>query len=248
MKHVDKKSLIKVGFRLSLLHCTWFEGGMQSTGLAYCLIPGLKALYSDQDAFQSALQRYCRQPFNTHPFLVGYIAGALLKMEAEQQAPDAITAFSSQTMGLVAAFGDPFFRSALPCFVSSVACLAAILGGPWVGITTLLILFNGIHFAVRLGGVTLGYREGSGVIVRVGKFFSTARTEWIRKMAAVFCGMVLVLVAFTFDVHATADMGLAILATTGCLALGGLLTKWVSLQQYAIPLVVSILVLIEVAI
>jgi len=232
---------------LSLLQSTWFEGGMQSIGLAYCLIPGLRMLYPDPKEMQAAVQRYA-QPFNTHPFLVGFIAGALLKMEEQRQDPRDITCFSANTMGVMAAFGDPFFRSAMPSFVALAACLAAMLGGTAAGIITLLLLFNGVHMAIRFGGVAIGYREGCNVVMRVGRWFSPERTRWIKIVAAVFGGFVLVAVAVTFSVSAAGNRGLELLAAAGCVAAGIALTRWISLQHYAIPLVIFLLVMIEVAI
>ncbi len=246
MNRISNRTLAKVSFRLSLLQSTWFEGGMQSIGLAYCLIPGLKSLYPDPEEMQAAVRRYA-QPFNTHPFLVGFIAGALLKMEEQRQDPYAITCFSASTMGVLAAFGDPFFRGAMPAFVTLAACLAAILGGPVAGIVTLLFLFNSAHLLVRLGGVSIGYREGCNVILLVGRWFSPERTKQIKSVAAVFGGIVLVAVVATFSAAAPGPW-LAFPASVACIAVGIALTKWIRLQHHAIPLVIFFLVLIEVAI
>jgi mannose/fructose/N-acetylgalactosamine-specific phosphotransferase system component IID len=246
MNRLSKTALMHVGFRLSLLQSTWFEGGMQSIGLAYCLIPGLRVLYPDPEEMQQAVRRY-EHPFNTHPFLVGFIAGALLRMEEQKRSTDDISCFSANAMGLLGAFGDAFFRSAVPSFVTVIACLAAILGGPLCGCITLLVLFNGVHLAVRLGGVSIGYREGCDVLLSVARWLNADRTRRIKLMAALLGGVLLVAVATTFGTHAPV-CGQLLTASAGC-ALGGLLlTKWSASQPYAIPLTIFVLLLIEVAI
>ena len=110
--------------------------------------------------------------------------GALLKMEEQHASPKEIAHFSANTMGILAAFGDPFFRSALPIFASVTSCLAAMFGGVLAGIVTLLLLFNAVHFAVRFGGITIGYREGREVVPRVARWLSPRRTQNIKRISA----------------------------------------------------------------
>ena len=238
---------MRVAFRLSLLQSTWFEGGMQSIGLAYCLIPGLRSIYPNRDEMRKAVGRY-DEPFNTHPFLVGVIAGALLKMEEKHTPEKEIICFSTNMMGVLAAFGDPFFRSALPIFVTAFSCLAAMLGGVVAGIVTLLVLFNVVHFTVRFGGITIGYRDGCDVILHVAKWMSPARTRIINRISAVGSGLVLVTAVLTFGAAIPGLRWPALAAFVSAVLVAIALTKWRPSQNYAIPVVLVIVVLVEVSI
>jgi mannose/fructose/N-acetylgalactosamine-specific phosphotransferase system component IID len=151
-------------------------------------------------------------------------------------------------MGALAAFGDPFFRSALPTFVASVACLAALVGGAVAGIVTLLLLFNAVHFAIRVWGVSVGFREGCAVLMKVAHWFNQTRTHRIKLVASIIMGMVLVAMTMTFGNVSADSFWLVIAAAASCVTSGIILTRWSRLQQLAIPLVILILVLIEVAI
>jgi mannose/fructose/N-acetylgalactosamine-specific phosphotransferase system component IID len=244
---VKSTDLMRVASRLSLLQTTWFEGGMQSIGLAYCLIPGLRSLYPKPDDLQEALDRY-QTPFNTHPFLAGIIAGALLKMEEQHAPPKDIAYFSTNTMGVLAAFGDPFFRSALPMFATVCACLAAMLGGVIAGIATLLVLFNAVHFAVRFGGINLGFREGRDVVPSVARWLSPKRTHMIRRLSAIGIGLVLVGTAMTFGAMTPGSRWPTLAACATAVLASVSMTLWRPTQQLAIPVALAVVVLIEVSI
>ncbi len=247
MKRLTFQDLRKVAFRLSLLQSTWFEGGMQSIGLAYCLIPGLHRLYPGQKEFKEAIERY-KEPFNTHPFMAGVIAGAILHMEENSRTDKEIVCFYSNSMGLLAAFGDPFFRSALPIFVTAFSCLAAMLAGVAAGIITLLLLFNMVHFTVRFGGIYLGYRDGCEVMPRVANWLSPKRTQRINQVSAIAIGLVLATSVLTFGKGFTGICRPAAIASISGVLAGLALAKWRPSQQFAIPAVLVIVLLAKVSI
>ena len=246
MKRITHKALLKVGFRLSLLQSTWFEGGMQNIGLSYCLIPGLRAIYSDPDDLKAAIERY-QIPFNTHPFLVGVIAGGVLRLEEQHRPESEISSYMTNAMSILAALGDPFFRSALPTAVAVTACLTSIFGGVWAGIITLLLLFNIVHFIIRFFGVSLGYEEGIDVLKRMATWLSPNRTLRLKTASALGVGMLLAATVYEFGTPAIwLWQGLS--ASISSLALAFLLIRWKRLQQYAIPVILVLIILIEVSI
>jgi mannose PTS system EIID component len=246
MNRITQKALLRVGFRLTLLQSTWFEGGMQNIGLSYCLIPGLRAIYPEPAALRAAIERY-QIPFNTHPFLVGVIAGGVLRLE-EQHRPEAeIASYMQNGMGILAALGDPFFRSALPTFVAVTACLAAIFGGVLAGIITLLLLFNVVHFVIRFFGVSFGYEEGLDVLKRMATWLSPNRTLRIKTVSAMGVGLTLAASVFRFgSPNQFVWQGVAASLIGGGLAIS--LIRWKRLQQYAIPTILVLIILIEVTI
>ena len=245
MSLLTRKDLLRVSLRLSLLQSTWFEGGMQAIGLSYCLIPGLRVIYPDTSDLRDAIARY-QAPFNTHPFMAGIIAGIVLRMEEEKTPPEMISSFARNSMGLLAALADPFFKSALPTFVSVSACLAAMLGGAVAGIATILIAFNVIHFAVRFVGVSLGHKEGLEVLKRVAGWLSPARTAQLKRASAVGSGLVMVVAAMRFGDLLEKHVWIGIAAAAAGLATATALTVWRKSARWAVPLTLGAVVFVEV--
>lgn len=246
MNRVTQNALIKVGFRLALLQSTWFEGGMQNIGLSYCLIPGLRAIYTEPEALKAAIERY-QIPFNTHPFLVGVIAGGVLRLEEQHRPESEISSYMTNAMSILAALGDPFFRSALPTVVAVTASLAAIFGGVWAGIITLLLLFNIVHIIIRFFGVSLGYEEGIDVLKRMANWLSPNRTLRLKTASALGVGILLVATVYKFG---TPEQWFwqGTCAIVYGLGLAFFLIRWKRLQQYAIPVILVLIILIEVSI
>lgn len=245
MSKLSRAHLVRVGIRLSLLQITWYEGGMQSIGLSYCLIPGFRVIYPKPDDLRAAIARY-QAPFNTHPFMAGIIAGTVLRMEEEHTPPPVIASFSNNAMGLLAALGDPFFKSALPSFVSVSACLATMIGGVLAGIATILIAFNAVHLAVRFMGVAFGYKEGLDVLKRVAGWLSPARTARLKRASAIGAGLVLVVAAMRFGDSIEKQLWPGVAAAALGLVTAIALTVWRRSSRFAVPLTLAAVVLVEV--
>jgi PTS system mannose-specific IID component len=243
MNRIRRKDLLRVSLRLTLLQSTWCEGEMQSIGLAFCLLPGLRRLYGSPDELNEAIRRHHR-PFNTHPFLAGVIAGAALKIEEEHRPPEEVDAFLQNSMGPVAALGDPFFFGALPVFVAVAAALCAIYAGVWAGILSLLVLFNGIHITVRLNGVFTGYREGYDALPHMARWLSPSHTKWVKTLAAVGAGAVLIAAVKEFG--AVDSLWVTMAIALGGMLLAFALKKWRSSQFFLLPILVTIALCVEV--
>lgn len=190
MSKLSVGDLLRVSFRLAFLQVTWCEGSMQSEGLAYCLLPGLGRIHEDPDTLNSSLRKY-RAPFNTHPYMVGVVAGSILRMEEEGASYKRVTSFLRGTMGPLAAVGDPFFRSALAPTSAILASLAALLFGAIAGIAALLVAFNLLHLLIRIRGVFVGYRDGEAALTRVTGWMESRRTRLLKTAAATIGGIFL---------------------------------------------------------
>jgi PTS system mannose-specific IID component len=236
--------LLRVGLRLTLLQSAWCEGGLQSIGLAYCLIPGLARIHPEPEALDAAVRRH-RTPFNTHPYLAGTVAGAVLRMEADGRPPRQIAGFVRDSMGPLAAVGDPFFRGALAPAVSIAAALVALLWGSALGAVALLVLFNLPHAVVRVAGVAAGYRDGELALARVGSWIAARRTRTIRLAAALAVGVLLGVLALRLGGPHPALASLPIAACgLGCAAL---LARNRAAWPWVVLLILSAAVLAEVA-
>ncbi len=243
MRRVRKRDLFRISFRLAFLQSTWCEGGMQSVGLVYCLMPGLRRIATDKEELKRAVISH-EEPFNTHPFLVGALAGATLRLTEDGKNSKDINSFLHNTMGPLAAVGDPFFRGALPVFVAVAASLAAILGGALAGIITLLLLFNLVQVFVRVFGVFVGYRESMGMLTRVARWLSPTRSKALKTAAAVLSGALLIIAAIQFS-PGEPQWVPAVFAACGILA-AFLFTKWERARLYVIPISLALCLTIEV--
>lgn len=243
MNEVRKSDLLRVSLRLGLIHSTWCEGAMHSVGLAHCVAPALERIYPNEQDLKDAIQHY-QSPFNTHPFAVGIVAGAALRLELEGRSGAHITSFIQHTMGPLGALGDPFFRGALLPLTAVVASLAAMLGGSVAGIVTLLILFNAAHLAVRFGGILFGYQEGSRVVPHIAQWLSAAHTNLLKLIAAVGAGVLLALEVTRFggteSPWIVVPVGAAGLIAALCLKV------WQVSRIYMVPVLLAIVLAIEV--
>ncbi|MDJ0761517.1 MAG: PTS system mannose/fructose/sorbose family transporter subunit IID [Myxococcota bacterium] len=244
MKKISQKALIHTGLRLTLLQSAWCEGGMQSVGLAYCLLPSLRGLKTSSEHLRALLSQY-REPFNTHPFLVGAVVGATLRLVEDGKENQEITAFLRGTMGPLAALGDPFLRNALPIFVATTSSLVTLSGGILAGIITLLILFNTVHISVRFGGFYIGYRKGYHVLNWIGERLNHTRTNVLRILAALGAGVVPVAAAIRFG-PADNWWVVALIGAVGLLG-GWIIQKYRPTHTLFIPIALLICVAIEVS-
>jgi mannose/fructose/N-acetylgalactosamine-specific phosphotransferase system component IID len=181
--------MVNMGLRLAVLQGTYCEGAMQSTGFAYALSAGIDRILDDEDARREALRGFS-EPFNTHPFLAGVLAGACLKLLEQGCSRAEIGSFLRTAMGAVAAVGDPFFLSALPAAMSAVAVAVALWAGPVPALLVLILGFNFIHMVIRVRALSMGYRHGLEALPRLMRWLSPARSRGLTIVAAVALGLV----------------------------------------------------------
>jgi mannose/fructose/N-acetylgalactosamine-specific phosphotransferase system component IID len=139
----------------------------QNAGIAFCLMPLAKRLWSDQEDRRKFVQRHIGY-YNGNPFMSPLVIGALANME-EILAMDGditehdIAQFKKVVGPATGAVGDRFFWSALRP-VSVIAGIAgALFAGPW-GALMMLVAFNIPVLALRWHWLVTGYRLGTGVV------------------------------------------------------------------------------------
>jgi mannose/fructose/N-acetylgalactosamine-specific phosphotransferase system component IID len=244
-EEIRRVDLLRVGVRLLLLQSGWSEGNLQSVGLAYCLVPGLRRIHRTPAALDEAVRRH-RTPFNTHPYLAGAIAGAILRLEADSAPANQIASFARDSMGPLGAVGDPFFRGALAPAASLIAALIALLGGVWAGVVTLVVLFNLPHLAVRVASVAIGYREGPAALARTGAWIGHRRARALRLVAALAGGVLLGFAVLELGgTHQGLTAVVAIAAgLVGAIAMALRRSSW----SYVVPLSLAAMVLAELAV
>ncbi len=170
---------------------SWNFPRMQGLGFFYILAPWLRKVSGE--GFQEACRRHLGY-FNTHPFLVSYIAGVVARLEQEGRSEESVRARDSM-MGPLGAQGDGLFWAR----VKPAAVLLAIVVSfqwPWAAAPVLLIVFNAIHLPERWYGIEAGFGQKNyllgGVTTGFKKVISTISGQTI--MPA--CGFILGMFAF----------------------------------------------------
>lgn len=105
---------------------------LQSISFCYSMIPILRKLYPDRDAFKSALKREL-QFFNTEAIWGTPIHGITIAMEEEkargEDIPDsAITGIKTGLMGPLAGIGDTITWGMLKTIIYGIGCTMAAAG------------------------------------------------------------------------------------------------------------------------
>ena len=134
-------------------------------GYAFTMMPIAKKLGGKQDEVAAMLTRHL-QVFNTNPYMSGPILGSVARAEERLseggQCPEADN-LKNSLMAPYAAIGDSLFWGALKPFAAIVAVICALQGWSLAPLMFLLI-YNAVHFWVRVKGLISGYREGKGGI------------------------------------------------------------------------------------
>ena len=159
---------------------------MQNIGFAYAILPGLKKLYSTAPSVPAG--KYLGF-FNTHPYLAPTVAGVFLKLE-EQGDDGTVEKLKPAISGSLAALGDTFFWATLKPIVGLLLLLTVLADQVW-GMILVLLFYNSLHLWVMSWGFTMGYRNGPGGALELGRFLSVDRTRHIALMIPLLAGMVL---------------------------------------------------------
>jgi mannose/fructose/N-acetylgalactosamine-specific phosphotransferase system component IID len=181
----------RIFIRSFAIQGAWNFPRMQGLGFFYILAPWLRKVSGKH--FQKACRRHLDY-FNTHPFMVSYIAGVVARLEEEGNSEESVRARDS-LMGPLGAVGDGFFWAKVR---PTVILLALIISFRWLWAAAplLLLVFNAIQIPERWSGVKKGYCQAdtpfegfSGKENRIISRFSSL-------LIATACGFILGIAAF----------------------------------------------------
>jgi len=135
---------------------------LQSISFCYSMIPVLRKLYPDQDAFKAALKREL-QFFNTEAIWGTPIHGITIAMEEEkargEDIPDsAITGIKTGLMGPLAGIGDTITWGMLKTIIYGIGCTMAATGNIMGALITIIFLL--ITFLISGYLFDMGYHVG----------------------------------------------------------------------------------------
>ena len=142
---------------------------MQSIAYCFAMIPVLKKLYPDKEAFVEALQRHLVF-FNTEGICGNVILGMSVAMEEEKAEDgvltgDAIVALKSALMGPVAGIGDTITWGTVKPLIFTIA-LTASADGSVIG-WFLMLLFVPVTVVYGWYLMSLGYKVGKNALVKL---------------------------------------------------------------------------------
>ncbi|CAK7011081.1 MAG: PTS system mannose-specific EIID component [Peptostreptococcus russellii] len=161
-KVLTKKDLNTMTWRSLLLQASFNYERMQAGGWLYTLLPGLKKIHTNNEDLSEAMDDHL-QFYNTHPFLVTFIAGIILSMEENKQPREVINGIKVALMGPLGGIGDALFWLTLLPITAGIGSSLSLSGNP-LGPVLFLVIFNAVHFALRFWLMNYGYTTGTNAI------------------------------------------------------------------------------------
>lgn len=147
---------------------SWNYRSLIGSGLAYSLLPMLRAKYrGEPEQLSSAVRRHV-QSFNAHPYLSGIATGAVVRLEEEGADPELIKRFKTAIQGSLGSLGDGLVWAGFRPLVLLLALIAGGLGAPpYLVIGIFLVLYNIGHIWLRVWSFSIGLQGGKRVVERL---------------------------------------------------------------------------------
>ncbi len=162
---------------------------MLSLGFCFSAAPFIKKLFPTVSQRVDFLRRHSGF-FNTHPYFVSYILGASLRLEEQGLAKESeeVKLHLSRSLGAV---GDSlFWRSLKP--VSVIVGMLLALYNLTLALAVFLLLFNVLHFWVRIHGLVVGYREGFEIVKTLPLAIFHSIIKFLNNLGSFLCGLLIV--------------------------------------------------------
>lgn len=164
MTRVGRGARAAMFVRSFAIQGSWNYRTLIGAGLAFTLLPGLRALYRDDpERLDEAVRRHT-QLFNAHPYLAPMGVGAVVVLEEEGESPAVIERFKAAIRGSLGTLGDRLVWAGWRpvCLVFAIALL--LVGVRWWAVLgAFLVVYNVGHLALRAWAFRLGWRRGRGV-------------------------------------------------------------------------------------
>lgn len=162
-KVITDDILKQMAYRSFLIQGSFNYARMQAGGWTYSLIPGLKAIYKDdEEGLKRALVDHL-QFFNTSPHISPFVQGVVIALEENGESREAIQGVKVGLMGPIGGIGDALFHlTLLPISAGIGASLA--LEGNMLGPLVFLALYNIPYIYAKFKSVFMGYNLGTKAI------------------------------------------------------------------------------------
>lgn len=166
-KKLDKATLNKIAWKSMMLQASFNYERMQAAGWLWSILPGLEKIHTNKEDLSTSMTHNL-EFFNTHPFLVTFVAGIVLSLEEEKADINTIRAIRVAAMGPLGGIGDALFWFTLVPVTAGITAQWAIDGNILGPIIYFIITF-GVQMALRLGLMHWSYNLGSKAVAILTK-------------------------------------------------------------------------------
>lgn len=186
----SRTGFTRLFLRSLFIQGSWNYRGLLDTGLEWALLPRVEA--TDPESGESAHGIQAAEPFNSHPYLATIALGAVTRAEQEGVDPLRIRSFRQALRSPLGGLGDALVWGAWRP-VCLVAAVLAFLAGiaPLLVIGGVLVLYNGVHLALRLKGLRVGLELGLRVATGIRAMRLPLWAERIRGVGVLLVGLLL---------------------------------------------------------
>lgn len=193
MNRVSRVVLARVLIRSFAIQGSWNYRTLIGCGFAFALLPVLRALFAEPDAYRAAVQRHTTI-FNSHPYLTPMALGAVTVLEATES-PVVVERFKSAVRGSLGSLGDRLVWAGFRPVCILLALGAFLIGASWAWVTAgFLLVYNIGHVTLRIWALRFGLRHGR----RLGEKLHNAPIDriqkWLQHAGAFLLGLCLLLV------------------------------------------------------
>lgn len=152
--------------------------------------PGGEGGTARSPAFRAALARQACF-FNAHPYLAALAVGAAARAEVNGEPPERVERLRAALTGPLGSLGDRLIWAGwLPACAAIGLLLVAFRAGVW-SVVTFLVLYNALHVWLRVWGLRMGWRSGTGVAAALASPGLQRLLEVVAPVAAVTVGAAL---------------------------------------------------------
>lgn len=200
---LTKKDITKAAYRWQMMSCSTLNYEVLQGGtFAYAIAPALRKIYANDEEYKEALLSHYRY-FNSNPWTVNVIVGAVLALEDSQgnDARTTIQDFKTSMMGPLAGIGDTLIFVLFPTIMGSISGYMLVEGNPIMSIVWSLLWVSLFFLRTRL--VHFGYNKGLQILSTLGKKLSllteAASVLGLVVVGGLISGVVNVKVPLTFQ-------------------------------------------------
>lgn len=130
---ISPKATRRCLLRSGMLNAAYNTRGLQSMGFLYAVMPALREIYPDDEAFAESCSRYSGY-FNCNVVWAPFLCGAFIHTERQIAAGSAaagmVEILKETTLNSLSAVGDSFFSGSLMVSLMLILSCLVLLGSP----------------------------------------------------------------------------------------------------------------------
>ena len=161
-KRLSNGTLNLIAIKSTMLQASFNYERMQACGWLWTILPGLEKIHTKKEDLSTSMT-HNMEFFNTHPFLVTFVAGVVLSLEQEKADVNTIRAVRTAAMGPLGGIGDALFWFTLVPVTAGITAKWAIDGNV-AGPIVYFLITMGVQMVLRIWLMHWSYSLGSKAI------------------------------------------------------------------------------------